>query len=116
MTIVPERKSVRIGNASGYWGDDLDALHQQLGGPLDYVTLDFLAEITMSILRKQRAKRSELGYATDFLDQMRSCLPLVSETGTRIITNAGGRQPKRLCRRTGQNRTRFGNSGQDRSG
>ena len=94
MTIVPERKSVRIGNASGYWGDDLDALHQQLGGPLDYVTLDFLAEITMSILRKQRAKRSELGYATDFLDQMRSCLPLVSETGTRIITNAGGVNPR----------------------
>ncbi len=87
------QKSVRIGNASGYWGDDLDALHQQLSGPLDYVTLDFLAEITMSILRKQRSRRAELGYATDFLDQMRTCLPLVNQTGTRIITNAGGINP-----------------------
>jgi len=90
---VSEQKRVRIGNASGYWGDDLDALHQQLTGPLDYVTLDFLAEITMSILRKQRSRRAELGYATDFVDQMRPCLPLVSESGTRIITNAGGINP-----------------------
>jgi hypothetical protein len=90
---VAEEKTVRIGNASGYWGDDLEALHQQLSGPLDYVTLDFLAEITMSILRKQRSRRAELGYATDFVDQMRPCLPLISETGTRIITNAGGINP-----------------------
>ena len=93
MFNVGEEKTVRIGNASGYWGDDLEALHQQLTGPLDYVTLDFLAEITMSILRKQRSRRAQLGYATDFLDQMRTCLPLVSETGTRIITNAGGINP-----------------------
>ena len=93
MATVPKRRTVRIGNASGYWGDDLDALHQQLSGALDYVTLDFLAEITMSILRKQRSRRAELGYATDFLDQMRTCLPLVHQTGTRIITNAGGINP-----------------------
>ncbi len=61
MDTVPKRRPVRIGNASGYWGDDLEALHQQLSGPLDYVTLDFLAEITMSILRKQRSRRAELG-------------------------------------------------------
>jgi hypothetical protein len=90
---VAEEKTVRIGNASGYWGDDLDALRQQLSGPLDYVTLDFLAEITMSILRKQRSRHAELGYATDFVDQMRACLPLISESGTRIITNAGGINP-----------------------
>ena len=93
MATVSKRRTVRIGNASGYWGDDLDALHQQLTGPLDYVTLDFLAEITMSILRKQRSRRAQLGYATDFLDQMRTCLPLINPTGTRIITNAGGVNP-----------------------
>lgn len=94
MATVGDGKKIWIGNASGYWGDDLDALHQQLSGPLDYVGLDFLAEITMSILRKQRSRRAELGYATDFLDQMRHCLPLVSESGTRIITNAGGVNPR----------------------
>ena len=94
MSHMPVRKRVRVGNASGYWGDDLDALSQQLTGPLDYITLDFLAEITMSVLRKQRSRRAELGYATDFLDQMRACLPLVSESGTRIISNAGGINPR----------------------
>lgn len=87
-------KIVRVGNASGYWGDDLNALYRQLTqGPLDYITLDFLAEITMSILQKQRARRPELGYATDFVDQMRRCLPILHSTGTRIISNAGGINP-----------------------
>ncbi len=94
MSIVPKQKTVRIGNASGYWGDDLDALAQQAAGPLDYITLDFLAEITMSVLQKQRSRRAELGYATDFLDQMRACLPTLSDTGTRIISNAGGINPQ----------------------
>ncbi len=85
---------VRVGNAGGYWGDDLGALHRQLTqGPLDYVTLDFLAELTMSILRKQRSRSEELGYATDFLNQMRTCLPLLEKTGTKIISNAGGINP-----------------------
>lgn len=92
-------KTVRVGNAGGYWGDDPDALRRQLTqGPLDYVTLDFLAEITMSILQQQRARRPELGYATDFVDQMRRCLPLLPATGTRIITNAGGINPDACAR------------------
>ena len=50
-------KPLRIANASGYWGDDPNALRRQLeGGPLDYITMDFLAEVTMSILQKQRAR------------------------------------------------------------
>ncbi|MBI4445963.1 MAG: DUF1446 domain-containing protein [Acidobacteria bacterium] len=88
------KKSVRVGNASGYWGDDLAALMQQLsGGPIDYVTLDFLAEITMSILQKQRARDSRLGYAADFVDQIREALPLLKTTGIRVISNAGGINP-----------------------
>ena len=74
------KKKIRIGNAGGYWGDDLDALRRQLlGGPLDYITMDFLAEITMSILRKQQLKNPALGYAGDFLTQLETCLPLIVE-------------------------------------
>ena len=95
MWTMTELKRVRVGNASGYWGDDPDALYRQLTqGHLDYITLDFLAEVTMSILQKQRARSPQLGYATDFLEQMRVCLPVIEETGTRIISNAGGINPR----------------------
>lgn len=89
------QKRVRVGNAGGYWGDDLEALRRQLqGGGLDYITQDFLAEVTMSILQKQRSRNPDLGYARDFIDQMRVCLPLLGKRGTRIITNAGGINPR----------------------
>jgi hypothetical protein len=94
------RRTIRIGNAGGYWGDDPGALRRQIeGGPLDYVTIDYLAEITMSILQAQRAKKPELGYAVDFLDQMRECLPLIAEKNVTVITNAGGINPLGLGRK-----------------
>ncbi len=59
------KKKIRIGNAGGYWGDDVDAFRRQLlGGPLDYITMDFLAEITMSILLKQQLRDPALGFDT----------------------------------------------------
>src|SRR6266568_1224564 len=62
------RETLRVANASGYWGDDPGALAAQVrGGALDYVTLDFLAEITMVILQRQRARDPRLGYAYDFV-------------------------------------------------
>lgn len=99
-------ETISVGNAGGYWGDDPHALLRQLrDGPLDYVTQDFLAEITMSILQKQRSRNPELGYARDFLDQLRPCLPLLAASKTRVINNAGGVNPpgcgeaiQRLCR------------------
>ena len=92
-------KSVRIGNAGGYWGDDPEALRRQLEpGNLDYITQDFLAEITMSILQKQRRRNPELGYAADFVDQIRDCLPLLAKTDTRIVSNAGGINPEGCAR------------------
>lgn len=92
---MASKDRVRVGNAGGYWGDDLHALRRQLvGGPLDYITQDFLAEITMSILQKQRARDPTRGYAVDFLDQMGDCLPLLVELGTRLISNAGGINPR----------------------
>lgn len=94
------KKKIRIGNAGGYWGDDLSALKRQLlGGPLDYITMDFLAEITMSILQRQRATNSELGYAVDFLDQLQECLPLIVKKKVRVISNAGGINPIGLGRK-----------------
>ncbi len=85
---------VRIANASGYWGDDPEALYRQVaGGAVDYVTLDYLAEITMVILRRQRDRDPQRGYAYDFIDHLRRALPLVAERGVTVIANAGGINP-----------------------
>ena len=93
------KKKIRIANAGGYWGDDLDALRRQLtGGPLDYITMDFLAEITMSILRRQQLSNPEMGYAGDFLSQLQTCLPLIVKKKVKVITNAGGINPIGLGR------------------
>jgi len=93
------KKKIRIANAGGYWGDDLDALRRQLtGGRLDYITMDFLAEITMSILKKQQLRNPALGYARDFLTQLETCLPLIVEKNVRVINNAGGINPVGLGR------------------
>ena len=73
---MSKKSKLKIGNAGGYWGDDPTALKRQIeGGPLDYVTMDFLAEITMSIMQKQRSRDPELGYARDFLPMLESVLP-----------------------------------------
>ena len=88
-------KRIRVGNAGGYWGDDLDALALQLArGALDYVTSDFLAEITMSILQKQRQRNPELGYARDFVEQIGQCMPLLKQQQVKVISSAGGIQPR----------------------
>jgi hypothetical protein len=85
------RASVRIANASGYWGDDPEALARQVrGGPVDYVTLDFLAEITMVILQRQRARDANLGFAYDFVQMLDPLLPELVERDVRVVANAGG--------------------------
>ncbi len=91
---MAQQSNVRLGNAGGYWGDDFGALKRQLSaGPLDFVSLDFLAEITMSILQKQRSRDPKAGYARDFVEQIADCLPLIEGSRTRIISNAGGINP-----------------------
>jgi hypothetical protein len=85
------RSSVLIANASGYWGDDPEALARQIrGGPVDYVTLDFLAEITMVILQRQRVRDPNLGFAYDFVQMLDPLLPELVERGIRVVANAGG--------------------------
>lgn len=85
---------IRIGNAGGYWGDDPTVLQRQVeGGKLDYITMDFLAEVTMSIMQKQRARNNDLGYARDFLGMLEPILKKIVADNTKIITNAGGVNP-----------------------
>ncbi|MCX6117092.1 MAG: DUF1446 domain-containing protein [Proteobacteria bacterium] len=88
------KETIKIGNAGGYWGDDPGALKRQImGGHLDYVSMDFLAEITMSIMQKQRSNDPKLGYARDFLGMLEEVLPAILKNKTKIITNAGGVNP-----------------------
>jgi len=85
---------LRIANGQGFWGDSVDAPARLLEeGPLDYLTLDYLAEVTMSILQKQRRRDPSRGYATDFVDLIRLVLPRLRERGVRVVANAGGVNP-----------------------
>lgn len=90
---------IRIGNAGGYWGDDPQALERQVNGrKLDYISIDFLAEITMSIMKKQKNMDPELGYARDFIPMLRPVLPKLLKNRTTLITNAGGINPESCAR------------------
>lgn len=94
MTSKEKKPFIRIGNAGGYWGDDPTALERQVrGGNLDYITMDFLAEVTMSIMQKQKARDPQLGYARDFIHMLKPILGDLLKQGTKIITNAGGVNP-----------------------
>jgi hypothetical protein len=88
-------KRVRIGNGCGFWGDNLDApVELAATGRLDYLTLEYLAELTMSILALQKQRNPEGGFATDFLDVLERLAPILSrQPGLRIVTNAGGMNP-----------------------
>ncbi|MEU6218394.1 acyclic terpene utilization AtuA family protein [Streptomyces sp. NPDC047022] len=91
-------KPLRIGNASGFYGDRFDALREMLtGGPLDVVTGDYLAELTMLILGRDRLKNPSGGYARTFLGQLEECLGLAHERSVKIVTNAGGLNPAGLA-------------------
>lgn len=89
---------IRIANGQGFWGDSLEAPVEQVRrGPLDYLTLDYLAEVTMSILQKQRARDPKAGYARDFVDLIARVLPDLKERRVRVIANAGGVNPRACC-------------------
>ncbi|MDN3253945.1 acyclic terpene utilization AtuA family protein [Streptomyces sp. MA25(2023)] len=89
---------LRVGNASGFYGDRFDAVREMLtGGPLDVLTGDYLAELTMLILGRDRLKNPDAGYARTFLRQLEECLGLAHERGVRIVANAGGLNPAGLA-------------------
>ncbi|MBI1809169.1 MAG: DUF1446 domain-containing protein [Gemmatimonadetes bacterium] len=86
---------VRVAGGQGFWGDSLDAPRQQVeNGPVDYLMLDYLAEVTMSILQKQKERDPAMGYARDFVGAMESVLDAVVTRGVKVIANAGGVNPE----------------------
>ncbi|MGH7530427.1 MAG: acyclic terpene utilization AtuA family protein [Gemmatimonadales bacterium] len=86
---------VRVAAGQGFWGDWLEAPYRQVtGGPIDFLMMDYLAEVTMSILQKQKSRDPERGYATDFVEQMERILPLLVARGITVTANAGGVNPR----------------------
>lgn len=91
-------QAVRIANCSGFYGDRHAAMREMItGGEVDYVTGDYLAELTMLILARDRAKSPDRGYAKTFLTQLEECMALALERGVKIVSNAGGLNPAGLA-------------------
>ena len=89
-----KKDKVLIANGQGFWGDSiLGPIRLVNEGPLDYLTLDYLAEVTMSIMQKLKSRDPSKGYATDFVDMCRRVLPTCHEKGIKIVANAGGVNP-----------------------
>jgi hypothetical protein len=87
-------RTIRIASGQGFWGDWLEAPARQVrGGPVDYLMMDYLAEVTMSIMQKQKSRDPSLGYAKDFVPLMEDLLPEIVARGVRVVANAGGVNP-----------------------
>jgi hypothetical protein len=88
-------KVVRVAAGQGFWGDWLEAPVRQVnGGPIDYLMMDYLAEVTMSIMQKQKSRDARAGYARDFVPLMERILPEVVRRRIKITSNAGGVNPR----------------------
>jgi hypothetical protein len=108
---------VRVAAAQGFWGDWLEAPFRQVtGGPIDYLMMDYLAEVTMSILQKQKSRDPMLGYATDFVPAMERVLPLLAQRGIKVTTNAGGMNPRACAQAVADAARRAGLGGRFRIG
>ena len=92
------KEKVRIASGQGFWGDLPDApINQVKNGEIDYLVMDYLAEVTMSIMQKQRMRNEKYGYARDFVDVIESTLNEIKNQGVKVISNAGGVNP-RACK------------------
>ena len=101
--------ALRVGNMSGFYGDRISAMREMLeGGELDVLTGDYLAELTMLILGRDRMKSADLGYAKTFLRQLEDCLALALEKKVKIVANAGGLNPAGLAAAIGELGARLG--------
>jgi len=115
--VKPRPATVRIAAGQGFWGDWLEAPYRQVtGGPVDYLMMDYLAEVTMSILQKQKARDPSLGYAKDFLAQMERILPIVVERRVKVTANAGGVNPRGCAQAMGETARRLRLGGKLRIG
>jgi hypothetical protein len=109
--------TIRIAAGQGFWGDWLEAPYRQVtGGPIDFLMMDYLAEVTMSILQKQKARDPGLGYATDFVPLMERLLPLLVDRGVKVIANAGGVNPRACAQAVAEAARRLGLAGRLRIG
>lgn len=89
------KESIRIASGQGFWGDLPNApINQVRKGAIDYLVMDYLAEVTMSIMQKQKLRNSDYGYARDFVEVVREILPDIAERGIKVISNAGGVNPE----------------------
>ena len=109
------KKVVRVAGGQGFWGDWLEAPRRQVeGGPVDYLMLDYLAEVTMSILQKQKERDPNMGYARDFVGAMESVLDAVANRGVKVIANAGGVNPEACAAAVRAEERRVGKEGRSR--
>ena len=89
------KDSIRIASGQGFWGDLPNApINQVRKGPIDYLVMDYLAEVTMSIMQKQKLRNPDYGYARDFVGVVSEILPEIAERGIKVISNAGGVNPE----------------------
>src|SRR5690348_908337 len=97
-------RTLRVGNGAGFWGDNLDAPYLLArDGGLDFLTLEYLAELTMAILSHLRARQPAAGYVTDFPDLLERLVPsLRDQAGLKVVTNAGGLNPGSCAARCGE--------------
>lgn len=89
------KKTIRIASGQGFWGDlPIAPVNQVKQGPIDYLMMDYLAEVTMSIMQKQKLRNPEFGYARDFVDVVRQILPEIASGKVKVLSNAGGVNPE----------------------
>ncbi len=113
----PQPITVRIAAGQGFWGDWLEAPYRQVtGGPIDYLMMDYLAEVTMSILQKQKSRDPSLGYAKDFIPLMERILPIAAQRGIKITANAGGVNPRACAQAVAETARRLRLGGKVRIG
>src|SRR5882757_8665727 len=87
-------KTIRIGGASGFWGDSIENAAQLVHrGDIDFLVFDYLAEVTMSLLARLHARKPELGYVPDFIESVMPLLPEIKKRGIRVVSNGGGVNP-----------------------
>ncbi|MEO8138660.1 MAG: acyclic terpene utilization AtuA family protein [Gemmatimonadota bacterium] len=110
-------KIVRVAAGQGFWGDWLEApVRQVRGGPIDYLMMDYLAEVTMSIMQKQKSRDPRYGYARDFVPLMERILPDIAAKGIRVTSNAGGVNPRACAEAVRESARKLGLSGRVKIG
>ncbi len=106
---------VRVAAGQGFWGDWLEApVRQVQGGPIDYLMMDYLAEVTMSIMQKQKSRDPKYGYARDFVPLMERILPDIAAKGIKVTSNAGGVNPRACAEAVREVARKLGLSGKVR--